>query len=144
MPDVSFCHTPEFYKPCNCSFVYHCHIRLLKSVSRISASCGISHRKLSARCILYMLPFAPRWVEPHCWFLLSNVTQERLLDSYKFLWTRRDCCCAALLKVLKKRQPNSEDVWKVSVPWSSFRWGNRQENIKQRPKNASKSGACLQ
>lgn len=82
-------------------FPYH-----IFKVSRIGPlygiKCDVSYTKVPAKSIVYRLPYAPTWAEPYRWLLSSNVTQERLLDSYKFMWTRRDCCCAPLLKVLKK------------------------------------------
>lgn len=91
--------TPEFYKPCNCLFVCHSRIIFLKSVSRISTlygtKCGVSQYK-SIVCMLFFAQMG-RTTLP-----VYFVTQERLLDFYKFIKTRRDCSCSSLLKVLKK------------------------------------------
>lgn len=113
-------------------------------VSRIGAlygiKCDVSHTKVPAKSFVYILPYAPRWAEPHCRFPWSNVTQGRLLDSYKFIWTRRDCCCAPLLKVLKT-PATLRGCGKGVSAWSSLRWGNRKYQAKI--KNVSKSGLCL-
>lgn len=64
-------------------FPYH-----IFKVSRIGAlygiKCDASHTEVPAKSIVYMLLYGPRWAEAYCWFLWSNVTQERLLDSYKY------------------------------------------------------------
>lgn len=91
--------TPEFYKPCNCLFVCHSHIIFLKSASRISTLYGTKCYVSQYKSIVRMLPFAQIGI---AMLPVYFVTQESLLDFYKFRKTRRDCSCSSLLKVLKE------------------------------------------